>query len=121
MKIVYDDTYNKIHSMKALIRADYVDAYRTLREGYVTVEEYIGGCEELHKSHLEWINNTFTALDNTNEDGVIGVCVDMGAIGELTEYADMVHKVFVTCEEYGNACGTGHSMVNHRQEEKKHG
>ena len=96
MKIVYDDTYIKIHSMKALIRSDYVDAYKSWREGYVTAEEYTEDCEGLHKSQLEWISKTFTSLDNSNEDGVIGVNVDMWAIGQLTEYADMVYRVFVT-------------------------
>lgn len=96
MKIVYDDTYIKIHSMKALIRSDYVNAYKAWREGYVTAEEYTEACEGLHKSHLGWISTTFTSLDNTNEDGVIGVCVDKAAIGESTKYADMVYRVFVT-------------------------
>lgn len=90
---MYDDLYKKCHRIKAIIRADYADAYHEWREGHMSLEEYVRQCFRLRLNHVSLINETFTKVVK-DADGE-HVRINKVAIKELTEYAVMVYNVFL--------------------------
>ena len=90
---MYDDFYKKCNRIKALIRADYADAYHDWHEGDTSLEEYVRQCFRLRLNHVSMINEAFTKVVRNN--GEEHVRINKVAIKELTEYAVMVYNVFL--------------------------
>lgn len=93
------ETAKEVQAIKKSMLKDYVTVYRGLVAGLIDTEDFQEFCEGAIQRHLTKAHKTFTRLRN-NEDGIIGLDVNVGAISDLDEYAKTLFRAFIEiCDE----------------------